>query len=67
MTELVSECVAYNIKYLIVDEYAETYHYFGTNLDFSDFNQTLMSTGRFTYEPVSFWEAPARIFVLTFS
>jgi len=68
MTELVSECVAYSIKNLILDEYGGTqYHYFGTTLNFSDFNQTLMSTGRFTYEPVSFWEAPARIFILTFS
>ncbi len=68
MTELVSECVADNIKYLIVDEYGGTqYHYFGTNLTFNDFNQTLMNTGRFTYEPVSFWVAPARIFVLSFS
>ena len=67
MTELINECVANNVKYLIVDEYAETYHYFGTNLTFSDFNQTLMNTGRFTYEPISFWRAPARIFILTFS
>jgi hypothetical protein len=67
MTVLINECVAYNIKYLIVDEYAETYPYFGTNVTFSVFNQTLMSTGRFTYEPVFFWEAPARIFILTFS
>jgi len=67
MTELINECVDYNIKYLIVDQYAETYPYFGTNLTFSDFNQTLMSTGRFTYEPVSFWIQPASIFVLTFS
>jgi 4-amino-4-deoxy-L-arabinose transferase-like glycosyltransferase len=68
MTVLVSECVAYNIKYLIVDEYGgSTYHYFGTTLNFEDFNQTLMSTGNFTYEPVTFWVAPARIFILTFS
>jgi hypothetical protein len=67
MTELINECIDYHIKYLIVDQYAETYPYFGTNLTFSDFNQTLMSTGRFTYEPVSFWIAPASIFVLSFS
>jgi hypothetical protein len=67
MTELISECIAYNIKYLIVDSYAETFHYFGTTLDFEDFNQTLMSTGMFTYEPVAFWIAPAQIFVLTFN
>ena len=67
MTELINECIDNNVRYLIVDEYAETYHYFGTNLTFSNFNQTLMSTGRFIYEPISFWQAPARIFILTFS
>jgi hypothetical protein len=68
VTELVAECESNNIKYLLVDEYGgASYHYFGTILSFVDFNQTLMSTKRFTYEPVSYWKTPARIFVLTFS
>jgi hypothetical protein len=67
MTELINECATYKIKYLLVDEFGGAkYHYFGTDISFYDFNQTLMTTDRFTYEPVSFWEAPARIFVLTF-
>jgi hypothetical protein len=68
MTELINQCTTYNIKYLLIDEFGGAkYHYFGTDISFYDFNQTLMSTKRFTYLPVSFWEAPARIFVLTFS
>ena len=68
ITELINECVVQNVKYLIVDEYGgTTYHYFGTTVNFGDFNQTLMSTGRFKYEPVSFWVSPGRIFILTFS
>jgi hypothetical protein len=67
MTQLINEATTYNVKYLIVDEYAQTYHYFGTNLTFSDFNATLMATGRFTYLPVSFWQEPGRIFILTFN
>jgi hypothetical protein len=68
MTELINQCTIYNVKYLLVDEYGGAlYHYFGTNMSFTDFNQTLTNTGRFAYEPVAFWEAPARIFILTFS
>ncbi|MCW4030102.1 MAG: glycosyltransferase family 39 protein [Candidatus Bathyarchaeota archaeon] len=68
MTQLINQCEANHIKYLLVDEYGGAkYHYFGTTLSFPDFNQTLMATGRFHYEPTVFWEEPGRIFVLTFS
>jgi hypothetical protein len=74
MTELINQCTTNGVRYLVVDEYGQnatipskSYHYFGSNWTFYSFNQTLMSTGRFRYEPVSFWEEPARVFVLSFS
>jgi hypothetical protein len=68
MTQLINQCEANHIKYLLVNEFGGAkYHYFGTTLSFPDFNQTLIATGRFHYEPAVFWEEPGRIFVLTFS
>ncbi|NLE04382.1 MAG: glycosyltransferase family 39 protein [Crenarchaeota archaeon] len=74
ITQLIDMCMEYNVKYLIVNEYGQnsthpenSYHYYGTTTTFNDFNQTLMNSGRFTYESVYFWEEPARIFILTFT
>ncbi len=73
MSELIKQCTTYNVKYLLVDEYGQnatvpenSYHYFNSSWTFYTFNQTLMSTKRFSYEPVHFWEEGARIFILTF-
>lgn len=68
VTQLISLCEEHNIKYLVVNEYGgATFHYFNTTYSFGDLNATLMSAGRFKFEPVFWWEEPGRIFVLTFT
>jgi 4-amino-4-deoxy-L-arabinose transferase-like glycosyltransferase len=68
VTQIVSLCQEHNIKYVMVDEYGgSTFHYFNTTYNFADLNATLMATGRFQYEPVSFYKEPGRIFILTFT
>jgi 4-amino-4-deoxy-L-arabinose transferase-like glycosyltransferase len=73
ITELVDQCAKNNIRYLMVNEYGQnatypklSFHYFNSTWTFYSFNQTLMNTGRFSYEPVVFWDEPARIFILKF-
>jgi hypothetical protein len=68
VTELTVLCQQNNVKYALVDEYGGAdFHYFNTTLSFGDVNASLTSSGRFTLEPVSFWQEPARVFVFTFS
>jgi 4-amino-4-deoxy-L-arabinose transferase-like glycosyltransferase len=68
VTELTVLCQQNNVKYALVDEYGGAdFHYFNTNLSFGDVNASLTSSGRFTLDPVSFWQEPARVFVFTFS
>lgn len=68
VTELTVLCQQNNVKYVLLDEYGgATYHYFNTTLNFADVNATLTSSGRFTLEPVTFWQEPARVFIFTFS
>jgi hypothetical protein len=68
VTQIVNLCQEHNIKYIMVDEYGgDTFHYFNTTYNFADLNASLMATGRFQYEPVSFYEEPGRIFIMTFT
>ena len=68
VTELIALCQQNNVKYVLVDEYGGAgFHYFNTTMNFADVNATLSSSGRFTLEPVSFWEEPGRVFIFTFS
>jgi hypothetical protein len=68
VTQLISLCEEHNIKYLLVNEYGgASFHYFNTTYSFGDLNATLMSAGRFKFEPEFWWEEPGRIFVLTFT
>jgi 4-amino-4-deoxy-L-arabinose transferase-like glycosyltransferase len=68
VTELIVLCQQNNVKYVLVDEYGGAdFHYFNTTIGFGDVNAALTSSVRFTLEPVSFWQEPARVFVFTFS
>jgi 4-amino-4-deoxy-L-arabinose transferase-like glycosyltransferase len=68
ITKFVVLCQQNSVRYVLVDEYGGAgFHYFNTTLNFADVNATLTSSGRFTMEPVSFWQEPGRVFIFKFS
>jgi len=68
LNELIVLCRQNNVKYVLVDEYGGAdFHYFNTTLNFADVNAALASSGRFTLEPISFWQEPGRVIIFTFS
>ncbi len=68
ITELISECKQYNVKYLFTYEQGGTFPYYNTTLNPQQVFEQLYASGNFSHisSEATFGTNPRRIFILTF-
>jgi len=68
ITELISQCKQYNVKYLFTYEQGGTFPYYNTTLTPQQVFEQLYASGNFTHisDQTTFGSNPRRIFVLNF-
>jgi hypothetical protein len=68
ITELISQCKQYNVKYLFTYEQGGTFPYYNTTLTPQQVFEQLYASGNFTHisDETTFGSNPRRIFVLAF-
>jgi 4-amino-4-deoxy-L-arabinose transferase-like glycosyltransferase len=69
ITELISECKQYNVKYLFTYEQGGTVPYYNTTLNPQQIYEQLYASGNFSKisDQATFGSNPRRIFILTFT
>jgi 4-amino-4-deoxy-L-arabinose transferase-like glycosyltransferase len=68
VSEVITLCKEHNVKYVMIDEYGITFHYFNTTLTFQDVYEMLCYSGRFTLETKDgFGIGHAKILIMSFS